>query len=112
MLLGSDGSLVQINLPVHQAACHKEFLHRVDTLHLYHQFVIAYVQHLKQAFAGHTSFLYAGEETVTAEIVHAVHVQLAGNELVEEMFRVLVLEDRDRGIERLLALGFWLLAFG
>ena len=91
---------MEIDLPVHQPACDKEFLYGVDSFDLHDEAVVPYVEHLQEPFARHTPLLHTREEGVAAEVVHPVHVQLAGDELVEEMLVVLILEDRNRHVER------------
>ena len=91
---------MQIHLPVHQPPCHQEFLDGIDTFDLHDQPVIPHIQHFQQTLARHTPFLYAREERVAAEIVHAVHIQLAADQLMEEMLRVLVFEDSYCHVQR------------
>ena len=96
---------MHIDLPIHQATADDELLNAVDTFDLHHQAVIAHVEHFQQSLAGNASFLHAREERVAAEIIHPVHVQLARDQLVQEMLRVLVLEDCDGYIQGFSVLG-------
>ena len=99
MLFGGHRGLVQIYLPVHQSAGHQEFLYGIDSLHLHHQSVIAYIEHLQQSFTRHATFLHTCEERIAAEIVHTINVQLTRDKLVQEMLRILVLKDRNCGVQ-------------
>lgn len=84
---------MQIDLPVHQSAGDEELLDGVDTFGFKDEFIVNYVHHFDQSGRGYVSFGHAAEERVAAEVVHAVHIELAGNELVQEPPRILIFED-------------------
>ncbi len=93
---------MQIDLPIHQAASHEKLFDGIDALDFDHQTVVHHVEHLEQALARHTPLLHAREKGIAAEVVHAVDIELAGDELVEEVARVFVLENSDGLVERAL----------
>ena len=84
--------LVEVDLPVHKAARHEVVLDGVKPLGVYHEPVAADVEHFYYAVAADIAFGHAGEEAVAAQVVEAVHVELATYELVEVLLGVFVLE--------------------
>ena len=84
---------MEVDLPVHESSCDEELLDGVDALEFDDESVIDDIEHLEESFAGDASFLHAAEERVAAEVVHTVHIELGGDELMEEMAGVLVAED-------------------
>lgn len=89
-VVGSDDSLVHIDLPVHEAATDDKFLDTVDTFLVDYELVIVNVEHRDYAVGADNAFADTGEEAVASEIVEAVHVELRGDKLVEEVFVVLI----------------------
>lgn len=73
---------MQIDLPVHQSAGDEELLDGVDTFSFEDKFIVNYVHHFDQSGRGYVSFGHAAEERVPTEVIHAVHIELAGDELV------------------------------
>ena len=86
---------MQIDLPVHQSPGHQEFFNRVDAFLLYHQFVVYDCEHFDDAFAADFTFRNAAVKTVPSEVVHAVHVELRRDQLVQKFLGVVVVENRD-----------------
>ena len=111
--LVGHGGLVQIYLPIHQAAGHEEVLDGVDAFLLDDEVVVLHVEHLDDARRADVSLgdarveavadarradVSLGDarvEAVAAQVVQAVHVQLAADQLVEEALGILVLEYLD-----------------
>ena len=91
---------MHIDLPVHEAAADDELLDAVDALLVDHELVVVDVEHGDDAVGADDALADAGEEAVAAEVVEAVHVELAADELVEEVFGVGVAEDGDSHVER------------
>lgn len=89
---------MQIDLPVHQSAGDEELLDGVDAFGFEDKFIVDDVHHFYQSGGGYVSFGHAAEERVPAEVVHAVHIELAGNELVQEPPRILIFEDPYRKV--------------
>ena len=87
--------LMQIHLPVHQAAGNYELFNGVDRLHIRHQFVIAHVQHFNDTFRTDNPFGHTRKKTVSGQIVQPVNIQLAGNQLVQKPFWIHVLKNPD-----------------
>ena len=94
-LLVGDGGFVQIDLPVHQPAGGEEVLDGVDAFCLHYQVVVFHVEHLDDAGGADVPFDYARVVAVAAQVVQTVHVQLPADQLMQEAFRVFVLEDAD-----------------
>ena len=94
-LFGPQNRFVEIDLPVHQPPGDEEFFNGINALFLHHQFPIVYGEHFDDAVIPDDPLVDPGEKTVPVEVVHAVHVQLAGDELVEEFFWVFVFENTD-----------------
>ena len=92
-LLAHDGGLVQIDLPVHEAAGGEEVLDGVDSLGLYHEVVVLDTEHLDDACRADVAFGDTGVEAVATQVVETVHIELAAHELVQEAFLILVLID-------------------
>ena len=84
---------MQVDLPVHQATGGEEVFDGVDAFGLYHQMVVLYIQHLDDAGGANVAFGHSGIETVAAQVVQAVHIQLPAYQLVQEAFGIFVLED-------------------
>ena len=57
--------------------------------------VFFHIEHLDDACRADVAFCYAGIETVAAKVVHAVHVELSADQLVQELLGVFVLEYLD-----------------
>jgi hypothetical protein len=93
--LGGEHGLVQVDLPVHQPPGHEEFFDRINPFFLHHQLALVHGQHLDDAVVADHAFVDAGEVAVAVEVVHPVHVELAGDELMEEFFGVLVFKNID-----------------
>ncbi len=89
---------MQIDLPVHQSAGDEELLDGVDAFGFKDKFIVNYVHHFYQSGGGYVSLGHAAEERVSAEVVHTVHVELAGDELVQEPARILIFEDPYREV--------------
>ena len=94
-LLVGNCCLVQIHLPIHQAARSEVVLNRIDAFLFNHQSVVDDVEHLDDACRADVSFGNTREERVAAQVVEPVHVELRGDELVKESLRVVVFEDFD-----------------
>jgi len=98
-LVGGDDGLVHIDLPVHEPSRDDEFLDAVDALLVDDELVVVDVEHRDDAVSADDAFADACEEAVTSEVVETIHVELAGDELVEEMLVVGVAEDVDSEVE-------------
>ncbi len=94
-VVGSDNGFVKVDLPVHQAARDDEFLDRIDAFLVHHQFIVLHIEHADDAVGAHDALANTGKETVAAQIVKAVHVELAAHQLMEEMLGIAVVEDAD-----------------
>ena len=90
---------MQIDLPVHQSAGGEVVLQRIDTLLIDHEFIIHHIEHLDDACRTDITLSDARIERVAPQVVETVHIQLAGDELVEEVLRIVALEDRDGQIQ-------------
>jgi len=84
---------VQIYLPVHQAACSQEILNRIDAFRFDNEAVVRHVEHFDDSCRTDIPFRYAGVETVASKIIEPVHIQLPAYKLMQETFRIFVLED-------------------
>lgn len=73
---------MQIDLPVHQSSCDEELLDGVYSFGFEDEVIVNYVHHFYQSGGSYISLGHAAEERVSAEVVHTVHVELAGDELV------------------------------
>ena len=60
-----------------------------------HQCIVDNVEHLDDACRSYVALGDASEERVASQIVQAVHVELTGDELMEEVLGILILEDAD-----------------
>ena len=89
------GGLVEVDLPIHEPAGGEEVFDGVDAFGFDHEVVVFHVEHLDDACGTDVAFAHAGVEAVAPQVVESVHVQLPADELVEEAFRVFVLEDAD-----------------
>ena len=94
-LLISYGGLVKVNLPIHQTAGGEVVLERVDTFLLYDEAVVNHVEHLDDACRSDVALGNSCEERVASQVVETVHIELAGDELMQESLGVVVLEDSD-----------------
>ena len=86
---------MQIYLPIHQAAGHEEVLDGVDAFLLDDEVVVLDIEHLDDARRADVSLGDARVEAVAAQVVQAVHVELAADQLVEEALGILILEYLD-----------------
>ena len=77
------------------AAGHEEVLDGVDAFLLDDEVVVLDVEHLDDARRADVSLGDARVEAVAAQVVQAVHVELAADQLVEEALGILVLEYLD-----------------
>ena len=84
---------MQVHLPIHQSSGGQVVLQRVDSLLFHHQGIVYDVEHLDDTSRTDISFCHTRIEGVAPQIVETVHIQLARYELVEEVLRVLALED-------------------
>ena len=91
--------LVQIDLPIHESTSGQEILDGVDAFCLDYQTVVADVEHFDDTGGADVAFGDTCEEGVAAQIVQTVHVQLAGDELMENLVGVFVLENADGQIQ-------------
>lgn len=57
------------------------------------------IQHPNDAFRTDLPFVYTGEKAVPPQVVHPIHVELTGNEVMQEAFGVVVIEDFNGRIE-------------
>ena len=89
------GSLVEIDLPIHESARSEVVLDGIDAFGVHHKAVVNDVEHLDDARRPDVAFGHACVERVTAQVIEAVNIELARNELVEEAFVVFVLENQD-----------------
>ena len=60
---------------------------------LYNEGIVYDIEHLDDSCRADVSFCDASEERVASQIVQTVHVELAGDELMEKALGVLVLEN-------------------
>ena len=90
---------MQVYLPVHQTARSKIVLDRIDTVRFYDKRIVHNIQHLDDSCRPDVPFCHAREKTVTSQIVKSVHIELAGDELMEERLGVVVLEDADGEVQ-------------
>ena len=97
--IGGDDGLVEVDLPIHEAARDDEFLDAVDALLVDDKFVVGDIEHVDDAVGADDALADAGEEAVAGEVVEAVDIELRRDELMEEMFVVGVVEDGDSGVE-------------
>src|SRR5687768_16362063 len=75
---------MQIHLPVHKTPGVEEILD-VENAFLFHdQMFLVYIQHRDNAVYANGALLYAGKKTVALEVVKAIDVQLAGDQLMKE----------------------------
>ena len=81
---------MHIYLPVHQSPGDDKLLHAIDTLLVHHQLVVVHIEHRDDAVGAHDALAHTGEERVAAQVVEAVHIELATDELVQEMLMVSV----------------------
>ena len=86
---------MHIHLPIHEAAADDELLDAVDALFVDDKFVVVDVEHGDDAVGAYDALADTGEEAVASQIVETVHVELRGDQLVEEMLMILVGEDGD-----------------
>ena len=81
---------MQINLPVHQAAGYEEFFNGINTLSFHHQLIVMHVEHFDDTCRANNSLAYTAVETIAAQVVEPVHIQLTRNELMQEMLVIIV----------------------
>ena len=93
------GSLVQIDLPVHQPSGGQIVLDGIDAFGVHHQFIVHNIEHFDDACRTDVALSNSCEERVSPQIVQAVHVELRGDEFVEEFFGVVALEDFQSQVE-------------
>ena len=98
-VLGAQHGAVQVHLPVHQATRHDELLDGVDGLLFDAELAVHNVQHLQDALAAHLALGDAAVEAVPGEVVQAVHVELAADQLVKEWLGMVVVEDLNGQIQ-------------
>lgn len=98
-LLGGHHRFVEVDLPVHDPPAGEEAFDGVDAFLLDDQAVVGHVEHLDDAVVADDAFADAGEVAVAVEVVHPVHIELAGDQLVEEVFFVFAFEDADGEVE-------------
>ena len=92
-VLGAQDGSVQVHLPVHQATRHNELLNGVDRLLFDAELAVHDVQHLQDALAAHLALGDPAVEAVPSEVIQAVHVELAADQLMEERLGMVVVED-------------------
>ena len=83
---------MQVHLPVHQAAGDEELLDGVDAFRVHGQLPFVQVEHLDDARRADGALHHARVEAVAAQVVDAVHVELAGHQLVQETLGMAVAE--------------------
>ena len=98
-VLGAQDGAVQVHLPVHQAARHNELLDGVDRLLFNAELAVHDVQHLEDALAADLALGDAAVEAVPREVIQAIHVELAADQLVEERLGMVVVEDLNGQIQ-------------
>ena len=77
---------MHVDLPVHQAAANQKLFNRCNGLVLQNQMPVRHVKHFKQSVAVNRPLDDSGVEGVALEVVHAVHVKLRRNKLVQKTF--------------------------
>ena len=90
-LLTHHRGLVQIHLPVHQATGGEEVLNGIDTLRLHHQVVILHIEHLDDASRANVTLSHSRIETIAAQVVETVHIELTAHKLMQEALLILIL---------------------
>ena len=98
-VVGGDDGFVEVDLPVHQPSRDDEFLDGVDALFVDDELVVVHVEHRDDAVGADDAFADSGEERVAPEVVEPVHIELGGDELVEEASRVGVVEYADSQLQ-------------
>ena len=96
---GGDNGFVHIHLPIHEAARDDELFDAVDAFFVDDELVVFDVEHIDDTVGADDALAHASEVAVAAEVVEPVHIELARDELVEEMLGVLVSEDGNGGVE-------------
>ena len=82
-------------LPVIGVPIKGSVLDGVDAFRLNYQVVVLHIEHLDDTGRADVSFGHSGIETVSAQIIQTVHIQLSAHQLVEEALGIFVLEDLD-----------------
>ena len=91
---------MQIDLPIHEPSRHEEFLDGIDPLLFDYQPVVFDSKHFDDAFTPNFAFCHPGVKTIPREVIHAIHVQLRGDQLMEKTLGVVVVEDGNGRVQR------------
>src|SRR3712207_9264537 len=92
---------MKIYLPIHQPACGKEVFYGIDAFGFDNQMVVCHIEHLDDTRRTDIPFGDSRVETVAAEIIEPVHVELSADELVQEAFGVFVLKNLNGETEQI-----------
>ena len=92
-IVGSYHRLVEIDLPVHEPSRDDELLDGIDAFFVDNEHVVLDVEHIDDALGADNTLADAGEEAVARQVVEPVHIELRGDELVQEMARIGVVEN-------------------
>ena len=91
---------MQIDLPIHEPSRHEEFLNGIDPLLFDHQSVVFDSEHFDDAFTPNFALCHPGVKTIPREVIHAIHVQLRSDQLMEKTLWMVVVEDSNSRVQR------------
>src|SRR5690606_17358405 len=90
---------MQVDLPIHQPPCNKEFLDRINPLLLDDEFIINNVKHIDNAIETNHTLGHTGKKAIPIQIIHPVDVELTGYQLEKKLPCVAVIEHLNSQIE-------------
>ena len=65
----------------------------------YYKRIVYHIEHLDDTSRTNVTFRHSCIERITTKIVEPVHIELTGDQLVQEVLRVLTLEDRNSQVQ-------------
>ena len=86
----THNGFMQINLPVHKSAGYQKFFNGINSFFLYHQFSIMHRKHFDDPVITNHTFGNPGKKTISVEIIHPVHIQLTGYQLMQKFFWIMI----------------------
>ena len=104
--VGGQHRLVQVHLPVHEPPRDQEVFHGIDAFRLDHDAAVRspfrrmHPERFDDALHADLAFDHACVERIAAQVIETVHVELAGDELVEEGTFVRIVKDLEGQFQR------------
>jgi len=90
---------VKVDLPVHKSPCQDELFDGVDPFLFDNQLILLHGKHIDDTVCVDHPFGDTSKETVARKVIEPVHIKLARDKLVQEVFRVITGEDPDGRIQ-------------